>query len=138
MNHTVRFSVSMEQGLVDALDQMVGRRGYSCRSEAMRDAIRAQLIEGEWDESNDVVGVITLLYDHHTHGLSEKLTGIQHRAESCVLSTTHIHLGADMCLELIAVRGGAATIRTLADHLRSLKGVKHGNLAATSTGVCLP
>lgn len=138
MNHTVRFSVSMEEDLVAALDNMADKRGYTCRSEAIRDAIRAQLVEDEWDEQSEVVGVITLLYDHHMHGLSQRLTEIQHDAEPCIISTTHIHLGADMCLELIAVRGNAATLRALADRLRSLKGVKHGNLAGTSTGRNLP
>lgn len=138
LNHTVRFSVSMEEKLVAALDNMADKRGYSCRSEAIRDAIRTQLIEDEWDGHSEVVGVITLLYDHHMHGLSQKLTEIQHHAESCIISTTHIHLGADMCLELIAVRGDATTLRALADRLRSLKGVKHGNLTGTSTGANLP
>ena len=138
MNQTVRFSVSMEEQLVTAFDQMADKRGYSCRSEAIRDAIRSQLVRDEWDESGDVVGVITLLYDHHTHGLSERLTDIQHHAEQCIISTTHIHLDTDTCLELIAVRGGAAMIRLLADQLRSLKGVKHGDLTGTSTGTHLP
>ncbi|MBN1858637.1 nickel-responsive transcriptional regulator NikR [Candidatus Bipolaricaulota bacterium] len=138
MNQTIRFSVSMEEQLVAALDEMADKRGYSCRSEAVRDAIRSQLVRDEWDESGSVVGVITLLYDHHTHGLSERLTQIQHQAEPCIISTTHIHLDTNMCLELVAVRGDAATIRTLADRLRSLKGVKHGGLSGTSTGIRLP
>lgn len=138
MSPTVRFSVSMEEELVAALDRMADKRGYGCRSEAIRDAIRAQLIEDEWDESSAVVGVITLLYDHHTHGLSDKLTEIQHHAVECIIATTHIHLGANACLELIAVRGDAITIRSLADRLRSLRGVKHGDLTGTSTGVRLP
>lgn len=128
----------MEEKLVAALDSMAGKRGYTCRSEAIRDAIRAQLIDDEWDEKSEVVGVITLLYDHHTHGLSQRLMEIQHQTEQCIISTTHIHLGADMCLELIAVRGNATTLRTLADRLRSLKGVKHGSLTGTSTGANLP
>jgi len=134
MGRLVRFSVSIDQRLIDRFDALWRERGYGNRSEAIRDAIRQQLIVQEWADDEQVAGVITLLYDHLRPGLAERITELQHRSLSYVLSTTHIHLDRDNCLELIAVKGDAGGIRTLADRLISLKGVKHGGLAATSTG----
>jgi CopG family nickel-responsive transcriptional regulator len=92
------------------------------------------LIEREWEEGEEVAGVITLLYDHHRLGVSEALTEMQHLALHQVISTTHVHLDHDNCLEMIAVKGEARAIEELAGRLISRKGVKHGALTATSTG----
>ncbi|MCK4600195.1 nickel-responsive transcriptional regulator NikR [Candidatus Bipolaricaulota bacterium] len=134
MGKLVRFSISIEERLLSSFDELVRERGYQNRSEAIRDAIRRQLIHQEWEVGEEVAGVITLLYDHHRPGLSEALTQIQHHALPQVISTTHVHLDESNCLECIAVRGEARTIEALADRLKSLKGVKHGELTATSTG----
>jgi len=134
MSEVIRFSVSIEGDLLSAFDRLIASRGHDNRSEAIRDAIRRQLISREWEEGDEVAGVITLLYDHHHPGLAETITGIQHQAISQVISTTHIHLDANNCLEFIAVKGEGRTIQALADRLQSLKGVKHGEIAATSTG----
>jgi CopG family nickel-responsive transcriptional regulator len=134
MTKLVRFSVSMEEKLVAAFDRRTRKRGYATRSEAIRDALRAQLVRQEWEEGEEVAGVITLLYKHSHPGLSECLTEIQHHALLQVISTTHIHLDRENCLEFVAVRGKAERVRKLADGLISLKGVKHGELAATSVG----
>ena len=130
----VRFSVSIDRALVEAFDRLSHLRGYANRSEAIRDAMRARLVKEEWDEGEEVAGVITLLYDHHRPGVSEALTDLQHHALGCVISTTHVHLDHDNCLEMIAVKGEARGIEELAGRLISLKGVKHGALTATSTG----
>lgn len=134
MSDITRFTVSIESELLDSFDRLITSRGYTNRSEAIRDAIRRQLISREWEDGEEVAGVITLLYDHHRPGLSEELTEIQHHAIPSVISTTHIHLDAQNCLEFIAVRGSGGTIESLADRLKSLRGVKHGELTATSTG----
>lgn len=134
MSEIVRFSVSIESDLLSAFDRLIASRGYINRSEAIRDAIRRQLITREWEDGEEVVGVITLLYDHHRPGLAEAITEIQHRAISQVISTTHIHLDENNCLEFIAVKGEGSAIQALANRLQSLKGVKHGEIAATSTG----
>jgi len=134
MGNLVRFSVSIDEGLISAFDGLCRKRGYTTRSEAIRDAIRRQLVQHEWEAGDEVAGVVTLLYDHHRAGLSETLTEIQHHALGCVISTTHVHLDHDNCLEFIAVKGEARAIEQLADRLISLKGVKHGELTATSTG----
>ena len=86
-----RFSVSIDRSLVEAFDRLSQRRGYANRSEAVRDAMRARLVEGEWQEGEEVAGVITLLYDHHRSGVSEALTELQHHALGCEISTTHVH-----------------------------------------------
>ena len=130
----MRFTVSIEEELLAAFDALVRSQGYQNRSEAIRDAIRGWLIEQEWEAGDEVAGVITLLYDHHRPGVSETLTEIQHHALAHVIASTHIHLDHANCLECIAVRGEARTIEELAHRLRSLKGVKHGALTATSTG----
>jgi len=130
----VRFSVSMEEKLVATFDRLARKRGYANRSEAIRDALRAQLVRQEWKEGEEVAGVITLLYEHGRAGLSKRLTEIQHHALRQVISTTHIHLDHENCLEFVAVKGRAERVQKLADSLISLKGVKHGELAATSTG----
>lgn len=130
----VRFSVSIDQELVEAFDSLVEAQGYANRSEAIRDAMRSRLVRQEWEKGDEVAGVITLLYDHHRHGVSEALTEIQHHALAEVISATHVHVDEDNCLEFVAVRGEARAIEKLADRMISLKGVKHGALTATSTG----
>lgn len=134
MPKTIRFSVSIEEDLIEAFDALCRQRGLSNRSEAIRDAIRRQLVEQEWKAGEEVAGVITLLYDHHRAGLANKLTKLQHEALSAVISTTHVHIDHDNCLEFIAVKGEAVTIERLAHRLIGLKGVKHGELTGTSTG----
>ncbi len=134
MARTVRFSVSIEEDLIEAFDALCKQRGWTNRSEAIRDAIRRQLVEREWEAGEEVVGVITLLYDHHRPALTEKLTEIQHHALDAVISTTHVHIDKENCLEFLAVRGEAREIERLAHRLIGLKGVKHGELTGTSTG----
>ena len=133
----VRFSVSIDKELVEAFDALAQAQGYANRSEAVRDALRSQLVRREWEQGDEVAGVITLLYDHHRHGVSEALTEIQHHALAQVISATHVHVDADNCLEFVAVKGEARAIEKLADRMISLKGVKHGALTATSTGTKL-
>jgi CopG family nickel-responsive transcriptional regulator len=134
MSHVVRFSVSIDADLIEAFDAMSREMGYDNRSEAIRDAIRHRMVQREWESGDEVAGVITLLYDHHRSGLSEALTEIQHHALGEVISTTHVHIDSDNCLEFIAVRGEAHVIERLANRMISLKGVKHGALTGTSTG----
>ena len=134
MSDTVRFGVSISEALLEQFDELIDRRGYSNRSEAIRDLIRERLIEQEWKEHEEVVGVITLLFDHHKRHLSDELTDAQHRNHDTVLATTHVHLDRDNCLEMIAVRGRAGEVQKVASDLIGRKGVKHGKLSATSTG----
>lgn len=129
-----RFGVSLEKSLIDKFDRYIRKQNYTNRSEAIRDLIRQELIKKEWKEGTDVAGAITLIYDHHRKELLGKLTDIQHNFQKYIISTQHIHLDHDNCLEIIAVRGNPRNIRKLADTLRSIKGVKHGTLSMSSTG----
>lgn len=132
MSPLVRFGMSLEHDLLEKYDALVAERGYESRSEALRDLIRGQLIEREWKEDEAVAGAVSLVYDHHRRDLPGRLTDIQHDYQRLIISTQHVHLDHDHCLEIIAVRGRAGDIRRLADALRTVKGVKHGTISMTS------
>ncbi|HPR83899.1 MAG TPA: nickel-responsive transcriptional regulator NikR, partial [Pontiellaceae bacterium] len=100
-----RFSISMEDDLVQKFDGHLERRGYSNRSEAVRDLVRKALIDEEWQAGEEVVGVITLVYDHHQRQLQDKLTAIQHDHHDRIISSTHVHMDHHNCLEVIIVKG---------------------------------
>jgi CopG family nickel-responsive transcriptional regulator len=134
MSTIARFSVSIEQELLDRFLRIAKKRGWGNRSEALRNLIRDAMVREEWEANAEIVGTITLVYDHHKRELSDKLTSIQHDHHDAVLSATHIHLDHDNCLEMIAVRGTAAQVQKIADALIGTKGVKHGKLSATTTG----
>jgi len=135
MEKADRFGVSMPQQLAETFDQIIKRKGYTNRSEAIRDLIRRYMIEEEWATQNkEVVGTVTLVYDHHTHDLGDVLTHIQHDHQGNVVCSQHVHLDANNCLETIVLRGKASQVQQIADHLIGTKGVKHGQLVCTTTG----
>jgi len=134
MKKLVRFGVSLDHHLLDDFDRLIERKNYTNRSEALRDLIRDNLVGQEWDENKETVGTITIVYDHHVHALTEKLTDIQHRFHRLVLSAMHVHLDHDHCVEVLVVRGKGADIKKVADTLIGTKGVKHGKLTMTTTG----
>jgi CopG family transcriptional regulator, nickel-responsive regulator len=135
MSGLSRIGVAIDSGLLDKFDKLIGQRGYTNRSEAFRDLIRDELVEKTWESPDSlVVGTVTLVYDHHVRLLNEKLTGIQHDFHHAILSTLHVHLDHDNCLEVLVVRGRSADVRKVADSLISTKGVKHGRLTITTTG----
>ncbi len=132
-----RFTISLEENLLDDFDLYIQARSYSNRSEAIRDLIRKALVKTEWEADKDVMGVISLVYDHHQHQLQEKVTEVQHDFHHHIVSTTHVHMDHHNCLEVIIVRGKAKELQELADKLISLRGVRDGNLAMSSTGKAL-
>ena len=134
MKKLVRFGISLDHHLLDDFDRLIERKNYTNRSEALRDLIRDNLVGQEWDENKETVGTITIVYDHHVHDLTEKLTDIQHRFHRLVLSAMHVHLDHDHCVEVLVVRGKGADIKKVADTLIGTKGVKHGKLTMTTTG----
>ena len=134
MKKTVRFAVSLDHHLLDDFDRVLVSRKYATRSEAVRDLIRDHLVGEDWDAKKDTVGTITIVYDHHVHDLTEKLTAIQHDFHKLILSTMHVHLDHDHCIEVLVVKGRGREVRTVADSLISMKGVKHGKLTMTTTG----
>lgn len=134
MGGLVRTGLSLEQDLLSKFDQAIGRKHYQNRSEAIRDLIRDYLVAEEVDKNVDVVGTLTLIYDHHRPNLTEKLVEAQHRAEGKVLAATHVHLDHHNCLEVIIMKGRGGDLKDLANGILSLRGVKHGQLVITSTG----
>jgi len=134
MSELVRFGVSLEKTLLVKFDKFIKERNYTNRSEAIRDLIRQELIKKEWLQGEDVAGTITLVYDHHKRDLLNKITDIQHDFQKQIISTQHIHLDHDNCLEIIAARGNPADLQKLADNIRAIKGVKHGTLSMSSVG----
>lgn len=135
MAEVERFSVSMAPGLLKSFDAYRKRRGYRTRSEGIRDAIRRELVEAEWQASQrEVVGTVTLIYDHGTRELTRVLTDIQHHHHGAVVCTTHVHLDGHNCLEVVVLKGPGRQIQSIADRLIAARGVKHGRLVCTSTG----
>src|ERR1700751_1548233 len=136
MSELSRIGIAIDSLLLRKFDALITPRGYTNRSEAFRDLIREELIEKTWESPEaSVVGTVTLVYDHHVRMLNEKLTDLQHDHHRSILSTMHVHLDHDNCLEVLVVRGKAGAVRKIADALISTKGVKHGRLTITSTGV---
>ncbi len=129
-----RFSVSLEEELLEQFDSYIRERGYVNRSEAVRDLIRKEFINEEWEQDGDVAGVVTLVYNHHQPQLQEKITEIQHDYYTLITSTTHVHMDHHNCLEVIIVKGKASRIREMAEKVIAMRGVKNGNLTMTSTG----
>ncbi|MDR2549223.1 MAG: nickel-responsive transcriptional regulator NikR [Desulfobulbus sp.] len=130
----LRFSVSMDEKLLGQFDEYLVRRKYSNRSEAIRDLIRSVLVNEEWEQDSEVVGVVTLVYNHHQPQLQEKITELQHEYHHQITSTTHVHMDHHNCLEVTIVKGRASQVRELAEKLIALRGVKNGNLTMSSTG----
>lgn len=129
-----RIGVAIDSDLMEKFDQHIERRGYTNRSEAFRDLIRDELIAEHGNApSAPVVGTLTLIYDHHVRTLSEKLTSMQHEHHDSIISTLHVHLDHNNCLEVLVLKGKSSEVRLLADRLISTKGVRHGKLTVTST-----
>ncbi len=129
-----RFSISLEKNLLQSFDDYIKSQSYNNRSEAIRDLIRKALVKQEWESDRYVMGVISLVYDHHQHQLQEKVTEVQHDYHRHIISSTHVHMDHNNCLEVIIVKGKAQEVQDLADRLTALRGVRDGNLATSSTG----
>jgi len=135
MSELSRIGIAIDSKLLKKFDQLIASRGYTNRSEAFRDMIREELVEKTWERpDSNVVGTVTLVYDHHVRLLNEKLTEFQHSHFHHVLSALHVHLDHDNCLEVIVVKGKAGEVKKIADALISTKGVKLGRLTLASTG----
>lgn len=134
-----RYTVSMDARLLDKFDALIERKGYANRSEAIRDLIRAQLVEEQWREATGkVAATVTLVYDHHSRQVADRLADLQHHHHDLVVSATHVHLDNDNCLEVVILRGLARAVRALADELIACKGVKHGKAVLTTEGKDIP
>jgi CopG family nickel-responsive transcriptional regulator len=129
-----RVGVSFQPELLKKFDALIGSKGYRNRSEAIRDLVRKSLIEAEIEtEKGNVIGTLTFIYDHDVGDVTHKLMHLQHHHHSEVSSTIHIHVDEHTCLEVLVVRGKAKDVRKLADNVKAIKGVKHGELVITKT-----
>lgn len=138
MSELSRIGIALDIELLAKFDALIARRGYTNRSEAFRDLIRAELVQQTIESPQSrMVGTITLVYDHHVRKLQDRLTDLQHEYHHSILSTLHIHLDHDNCLEIIVVSGKLADLQELANTLISTKGVKHGRANWTTSGADL-
>lgn len=136
MSKLTRTTLAIEQSLLKRFDQWMERRGYTNRSEAMRDMIRQALVEQEWaDPAAHVVASLSIIFDHAAHTLAQQLTQLQHEDHHAVLCSQHIHLDHNNCLEVILLRGTAGQLRRIADAIISTRGVKAGHLTLMSANV---
>ena len=134
MSRLRRFSVSIDEKLIDKFDKYLKDRNYPTRSKAIADLITESLLENEWIRGREVTGAITLVYDHHKRELVNKLTNIQHKYHGLVISSQHIHLDHDNCFEIIAVKGRSNDVEKLSNELKAVKGVKHCSLTMAAAG----
>lgn len=137
MGDLVRFGISIDGELLGQFDRKIEEKGYTNRSEAIRDLIRDDLVEEEWASNEETVGTITIVYDHHTRELSENLTHLQHSFNGKIMSVLHVHLDHHNCLEVLVVQGKSALLKNFSDRLVGTRGVKHGKLTMTTTGARL-
>jgi len=127
-----RVGVSFEPDLLAKFDALIRTKGYTNRSEAIRDLIRKFIIESDIEsEKGNVIGTITIIYDHDVGDVTNRLLHLQHHHHAEISSTTHIHIDVHTCLEVLVVRGKVNKVRRLADNIKAIKGVKHGELVIT-------
>ena len=127
-----RVGVSLEPELLEQFDRVITQKGYVNRSEAIRDLVRDCIADAALQrESGDVMGTLTIIYDHDESDVTNKLLHLEHGHLAEILSTTHIHVTKHLCLEVLVIKGKASNARTLADHITALKGVKQGELVLT-------
>lgn len=135
MGQTIRFGVSLNSELLEKFDALCDEKSYQTRSEAIRDLIRGVLVQKEWEQSDmEVAGVLTLVYDHHTSDLAQRLIETQHEDHQVILSSMHVHLDHHNCLEALVLKGPGESVQKLSQKLISTRGVKYGKLTLATTG----
>ena len=135
MDKTTRFGVSLDAALLSDFDEYIRKKGYTNRSEAIRDLIRDKLVERDWEVGSTIVaGTVTVVYDHHRLDLPARLNDLQHDHHNLVISTVHVHLDRHNCLEVIILKGRAIDVKAFGERLISQRGIKHGKLTLTTTG----
>lgn len=135
MPKLIRTSFSIEEDLLEKLEEMTSKSQYDNRSEFLRDLIRDAIVQEEWEQDKEVVGTITIIFDHHKRELSNKLTKLQHSHHEEILASTHIHLDHHMCAEMIMVKGNSSKINEIVNKLKQQVGVLHAGVTMSSTGM---
>ena len=134
MSEVARVSLSLDDGLLASLDAMVSAGNYGNRSEFIRDLVRERLTREAWEAGDEVIGVLTVIYNHHRRGLTEKLVELQHHCGETILAATHVHLSHEICAEMIMIRGRGRGIGQFADAVKRERGVLHAALSMSTTG----
>jgi len=134
MSELVRFSISLDQELVDQFDKHLLEKGAPTRSKALGDLIRKELVKKEWADGKEVAGSVTLVFDHHKRDLVQRLTAVQHDYHDLIIASQHVHLDHDNCLEIVVLKGLPSRVEALGNALESVKGVKHVALTMATTG----
>jgi CopG family nickel-responsive transcriptional regulator len=134
MPKLTRFSVSLDDTLLKKFDSEIGKQAYPTRSKAVTDLIRDFLVKREWATDKEVAAAIIMIFEHHKRNLSQKLTHIQHEFHGLIISTQHVHLDHDNCMEIVIARGRPSQVERLAGMLKATKGVKFASVASASTG----
>jgi len=134
MDKLVRFGVSMEDSLLHEFDHMIERKGYTNRSEAVRDIVRDKLVEENVQlPKGKVYGALVYIYDHHKRELEKALSNLQHEYFESIIATSHVHVDYDSCLEVALLKGKVETLKAISEKILSFKGVKHGKLTLTTS-----
>lgn len=134
MADLVRVSLSLEESLLENLNRMTEQEGYQNRSEFIRDLIRGHIVEKQWENQEEVLGTLTIVFDHHQPELTRKLTELQHDFTGKVLAATHVHLSHHICAEMIMLNGIGSEIRAVTNAVKSLRGILHAELSISTTG----
>lgn len=134
MGTLVRFGVSLDEDLLEPFDKLCTKLAYQNRSEAIRDLIRKKIIDDSWEQNEYSAGTLTIVYDHHKNDLANKMTQIQHDDFDIIITTIHVHLDHDNCLEVLVLKGDPKRIKSLSNKIISCRGVKHGVFCGTTLG----
>jgi len=137
MTGVTRIGVSLEPNLLEAFDEDIRKKGYSSRSEALRDLVRDSLAQNEWkNEEQWMVGTIVIVYNHSTSAVGDRLTDVQHQHHGLVKTSVHVHLDDDLCMEILICEDKLCELKAFADEITSIKGVLRGRLTmvAPSSG----
>lgn len=135
MSDLVRMSFTIEKALVDQMEALLEKGGYGNRSEFIRDLLRDRLVREQWAADKEVLGTVTIVYNHEVRRLSNKLTSLQHEHHDAVLASTHVHLDKHLCAETIMLRARPHIVEEMAEQLRQQKGVLHAAVAISSAGL---
>jgi CopG family nickel-responsive transcriptional regulator len=134
MTRIIRFGVSMEEKLLKEFDALLAKEGYKNRSEAIRGIIRERFVEEEWEKGEIVAGCIMMVYDHRKRELVQRITDVQHDFHHSIISSQHVHMDHDNCLEIIVLKGMVENIQALFTAIKSLKGIKYVSISRATTG----
>ena len=123
-----RFGVSLEEDILEALDEFVKLNGFANRSQALRFFVEKNVAEQKWQCGNVVAGTIVVMYDQSKREISNRIAEIQQQYQDVILSSSQYYLNEDFCLHIATVTGMARRLTELSDKLITIKGIKHGKL----------